>query len=51
MNISESIEKLGVVPVVVLNDANDAKPLAKALCEGGCHVRRLPSVQRQQRIP
>ena len=30
MNISESIEKLGVVPVVVLNDANDAKPLAKA---------------------
>lgn len=31
MNISESIEKLGVVPVVVLNDANDAKPLAKAL--------------------
>ena len=35
MNISESIEKLGVVPVVVLNDANDAKPLAKALCEGG----------------
>ena len=33
MNISESIEKLGVVPVVVLNDANDAKPLAKALCE------------------
>ena len=50
MNISESIEKLGVVPVVVLNDANDAKPLAKALC-AGCHVRRLPSVQRQQRIP
>jgi|GEM_PF-3919033 len=38
MNISESIEKLGVVPVVVLNDANDAKPLAKALCEGGGYL-------------
>ena len=29
------VEKLGVVPVVVLNDAKDAKPLAKALCDGG----------------
>ena len=26
---------MGVVPVVVLNDAKDAAPLAKALCEGG----------------
>ena len=26
---------MGVVPVVVLNDAKDAKPLAQALCEGG----------------
>ena len=25
----------GIVPVVVLNDAKDAEPLAKALCEGG----------------
>lgn len=29
------IEALGVVPVVVLEDAKDAVPLAKALCEGG----------------
>ena len=29
------IQKLGVVPVVVLNDAKDALLLAKALCEGG----------------
>ena len=29
------IEEFGVVPVVVLNDAKDAAPLAKALCEGG----------------
>lgn len=31
----KKVESLGVVPVVVLNDAKDAKPLAKALCEGG----------------
>ena len=33
--ITEQIAKLGVVPVVVLNKAEDAKPLADALCEGG----------------
>ena len=32
--ISKKIQEIGVVPVVVLNDAKDAKPLAKALCEG-----------------
>ena len=31
--VAEKIQKLGVVPVVVLNDAKDAAPLAKALCE------------------
>lgn len=31
----KQIENFGVVPVVVLNDAKDAAPLAKALCEGG----------------
>lgn len=34
-NVAEKIQELGVVPVVVLNDAKDAAPLAKALCEGG----------------
>ncbi len=33
--MEEMIAKYGVVPVVVLNDAKDAKPLADALCEGG----------------
>ena len=33
--ISKKIQEIGGVPVVVLNDAKDAKPLAKALCEGG----------------
>ena len=31
----QRVEKMGVVPVVVLNDSKDAAPLAKALCEGG----------------
>ena len=31
----EKIQKIGIVPVVVLNDAKDAEPLAKALCDGG----------------
>ena len=33
--VAEKIQKMGVVPVVVLNDAKDAAPLAKALCGGG----------------
>jgi 2-dehydro-3-deoxyphosphogluconate aldolase/(4S)-4-hydroxy-2-oxoglutarate aldolase len=33
--IIEEIGKIGIVPVVVLNDAKDAEPLAEALCEGG----------------
>ena len=31
----KKIEELGVVPVVVLEDAKNAAPLAKALCDGG----------------
>ena len=34
-NVSEKIWEIGIVPVVVLNDAKDAAPLAKALCDGG----------------
>lgn len=33
--VIEEIEKIGIVPVVALDDAKDAKPLAKALCDGG----------------
>lgn len=33
--MQDYIERLGVVPVVVLEDAKDAEPLAKALVEGG----------------
>ena len=35
MEMEAKIEALGVVPVVVLQDAKDAVPLAKALCQGG----------------
>lgn len=33
--ILQQISKMGIVPVIALHDAKDAKPLAKALCDGG----------------
>ena len=33
--VLQKIQEIGIVPVVVLDDAKDAAPLAKALCEGG----------------
>ena len=33
--VLKQIGEIGIVPVVVLNDAKDAEPLAQALCEGG----------------
>ncbi len=33
--IKEALKKTGIVPVVVLDDVKDAKPLADALCRGG----------------
>lgn len=35
IKVLEDIQKLGIVPVVVIDDVKDAKPLAKALCDGG----------------
>lgn len=35
VEIEKKIEELGIIPVVVLQDAKDAKPLAQALCDGG----------------
>lgn len=34
-NVLDQIHELGIVPVVVLDDAKDAEPLGRALCEGG----------------
>ena len=45
--VLEKIQKIGIVPVVVLNDAKDAEPLAKALCNGGLQsVSCLRNIQR-----
>lgn len=33
--VIEEISKIGIVPVIALDDAKDAEPLAKALCKGG----------------
>ena len=33
--IFKRFEEIGIIPVVVLNDAKDAEPLGKALMEGG----------------
>ncbi|MBR3771452.1 MAG: bifunctional 4-hydroxy-2-oxoglutarate aldolase/2-dehydro-3-deoxy-phosphogluconate aldolase [Clostridium sp.] len=37
-SIFEQFKELGIIPVVVLDDAKDAAPLAKALCDGGLPV-------------
>lgn len=36
--VLEKIQKLAIVPVVVLNHIEDAEPVAKALCDGGLPV-------------
>lgn len=33
--VLEKVKELGIVPVISLNRVTDAKPLAKALCDGG----------------
>ena len=33
--VLKQINEIGIIPVVVLDDAKDAKPLAEALCAGG----------------
>lgn len=33
--ILEEISKIGIVPVIAIDNVEDAEPLAKALCEGG----------------
>lgn len=35
MNVIDEISLIGIVPVIALDSASDAAPLAKALCEGG----------------
>lgn len=35
LTLVEKIQQIGIVPVIKLEDAKDAAPLAKALCKGG----------------
>lgn len=37
-DVLKRFEEVGIIPVVVLNDAKDAEPLGKALIEGGLPV-------------
>ena len=38
VDVLQKFHELGVVPVVVLDDAKDAEALGKALCDGGLPV-------------
>ena len=40
--VLEQIQKMGIIPVVVIDDVKDAVPLAKALCEGGLPCAEVP---------
>ena len=35
MDMMEQLSRIGIVPVIAINDAADAVPLCKALSEGG----------------
>lgn len=41
MTVMEQVSKCGIVPVIVLNDADKAVPLAKALLAGGITVMEI----------
>ncbi len=41
MNIYEEIELIGIVPVIKIDDANDAVPVCKALADGGLPVAEI----------
>lgn len=41
MNILKTIENIGLVPVIKIDNVKDALPLAKALCDGGLPVAEI----------
>ena len=41
MNITEKIQELKIVPVVVIKNIEDAEPTLKALCDGGLPVAEI----------
>ena len=36
--VLEEFSKIGIIPVIALDNVEDAAPLAKALCDGGLHI-------------
>ena len=46
MDVMKELGKIGIVPVIAINDAADAVPMAKALIEGG-----LPAAEVTFRTP
>ena len=46
MDVMKELSKIGIVPVIAINDAADAVPMAKALIEGG-----LPAAEVTFRTP
>ena len=46
--VLEQISKIGIVPVVKIDNAADALPLAKHFAQADFPVQRLPSVPAQQ---
>ena len=44
MDMMEQLSRIGIVPVIAINDAADAVPLAQALIDGGlpCRGGHLP---------
>ena len=49
--VLEKIQKIGIVPVVVLDDAKDAAPWLRLSAKADCPVQRLPSVPPPLRSP
>lgn len=47
--VVEELSKIGIVPVIALDDAKDAEPLAKALIEGGLPCAEVTFRTAQQR--
>ena len=46
MDVMKELSRIGIVPVIAINDAADAIPMAKALIEGG-----LPAAEVTFRTP
>lgn len=43
--VLEEFSKIGIIPVIALDNVEDAAPLAKALCDGGLPCAEVTFVQ------